>query len=110
MELTLDEAERRMVIYVQSSSNHKPHPLSVETLDAKFDHEGQEYDTEFVADPRSDDPDRSSSRFALSIDKLPQQLLASNQFTLQLSFTSGGETSAVSIFHDNDHVHDYHHD
>lgn len=110
MEFTLDEERRRMVIYVQESATHKPHPLAVGTLDAKFKADGQNFDAKFAADPRPNDPQGSSSRFAFSVDKLPQQLLASNQFQLEISYSADGRTSAVTILHNNDHTHDYRHD
>lgn len=110
MEFTLDETRRRIVIYVHESDSHQPHPLAAETLAAAFEADGQHTDVVFEADPRPNDPSGRTSRFALSLDKLPQQLLASDHFQLQLSFPSAGGTVTGSITHRNDHVHEYRHD
>ena len=109
-ELTLDHKRRRMVVYVLESESHQPHPLTVTKLDATFKDEGREFDATFTADPQPEDPAGSSSRFALSFDELPQQLVSSNQFQLELSFTSNGEYFTGSMLHANDHAHEYHHD
>ncbi len=110
MELTVDEQRRRLVLYVQESVKHKPHSLPVETVAAKFETDGHVFDTLFEADPRSSDPRGGSSRFALSLDDLPQQLLASNRFQLSLSYSVDGRRIDVGIAHENDHSHDHHHD
>jgi hypothetical protein len=110
MEFTLDETRRRIVIYVHETNTHKPHPLAGETLAAAFEVDGQRTDVTFDADPRPNDPSGHTSRFALSLDKLPQQLLASDDFQLKLLYPSAGGTITGSITHRNDHVHEYRHD
>lgn len=110
MEFALDEKRRRMVIYVQASETHEPHALAVDTLSAQLVADGRSSDVKFVADPRPKDPQGLSSRFAISLDKIPQQLLASNQFQLKLSYSADGSTISGSIRHSSDHTHAYHHD
>jgi hypothetical protein len=110
MELTVDEQRRRLVLYVQESVKHKPHSLPVETVAAKFEADGQVFDARFEPDPRSSDSPGGASRFALSLDELPQQLLASNRFELSLSYSVDGRRIDVGIAHENDHSHDHHHD
>lgn len=111
MEFTLDEKRRRMVIYVQASDYHNPpHALAVDKLIAKFQADGRSTDVTLAADPLPKDPQGLSSRFAISLDKLPQQLLASNQFLLTLSYSDDGRIITGSIRHSNDHTHNYHHE
>ncbi len=110
LELTLDEKRRRLVIYGQDSDSHQPIALEVDTLRARFESDGFDFETAFSADPRSSDTKGQSSRFALSLDSLPQQLLAANRFVLTVWYPSQGETISVSIVHRNDHSHTYRHD
>lgn len=110
MEFTLDGRRRRMVIYVEESGAHKPYPLALDQLEAEFEADGQSTGVTFPADPRSSDPEGHASRFSLSLDKLPQQLLASERYVLKISHSIAGENVTVSFSHDNDHGHEYHHD
>lgn len=110
MEFTLDEKRRRLVIYVYDKGTQQPHSLDVKTLNAEFVADGHNSNVTFAAAPRSKDPQNTSSRFALSLDKLPQQLLASNQFELKFSFSDAGKNITGSMMHNNDHTHHYHHD
>ncbi|MDM4014651.1 hypothetical protein [Roseiconus lacunae] len=110
LELTLDEEGRRMVIYVQESGEHQPYPLPVDQLNGKFESRGDVFEVSFQSDPRSDESRAFSSRYALSLDKLPQQLVATNHFVLKLSYSMEGNTFSAAIPHSNDHTHEYHHD
>lgn len=110
VELTLDEKRRRMVIYVHESGVPNPHPLLGDSLSGHFEAEGRSTAVTFSADPRPDDPRGHASRFVLALDTLPQQLLASDQFVLRLSYAADGETITASIPHKNNHVHEYRHD
>ena len=110
MELTIDNRLRRMVVYVQDSKTHNPYPLPVDKLNATFETKDQIFEGEFSADPISSDPKGNSSRFALSLDKMPQQFIAYDRFILKLSYSAGGITSQAKLSHENDHSHNYHHD
>lgn len=110
MEFTLNEKQRRIVIYVQESGAPRPHPLAVDSLSGVFEADGQTVDVTFVADPRPDDPEGRASRFVLALDTLPQQLLVSDNFLLNLSYNSAGRQITASIPHNNNHAHEYRHD
>ncbi len=110
MELTIDNRRRRMVVYVQDSKTHNPYPLPVDKLNATFETDNQSFEGEFSADPRPSDPKGNSSRFALSLDKIPQQFIGYDRFILKLSYSAGGITNQAILAHDNDHSHNYHHD
>ena len=110
MEFTLDEERRKMVIYVQDSDSHRPHALAVDTLVANLKAGEQSADLEFEADPLPKEPAGHASRFSMSLDRIPQQLLTSNQFSLKLSFSVDGKSIDGSMSHHNDHTHEYHHD
>lgn len=110
LELTVDEKQRRMVVYCQSASSHQPLGIAAETLKAKFESSSVEFDTAFTADPRKSDGDGQSSRYALGLDKLPQQLASADRFVLTIWYPAEGEVHEVSIIHRNDHSHEYHHD
>ncbi|MEM8670096.1 MAG: hypothetical protein AAGG48_21390 [Planctomycetota bacterium] len=109
LELTVDQRQRRMVIYFQASKTHEPVPLPTKTLDAEFVTD-QVFEAVFTADPRPTDAEGISSRFMVRLDQLPQQLLAFNEFLLRISWWANGERIEVELTHTNDHVHDYHHD
>ncbi|MEO1495633.1 MAG: hypothetical protein AAFV43_00615 [Planctomycetota bacterium] len=110
IELTADEKRRRIVLYVLDATTAEPYPLRIDALDGAFEIAGQSVEVTFVPDPRPDDPEDHASRFAIELDKLPQQLLLSNEFELKLSYTAGGKAIAATIPHRNDHAHEYHHD
>ena len=110
LEFTLDEARRRMVVYVQESGSSRPHLLADDSLSGQFETDGRSIDVTFEADPRPDDPQGHASHFVLSLDKLPQQLLTSEQFVLKFSYVAADRTITASIPHKNDHAHEYRHD
>ena len=110
LELAVDQNRRRMVLYVLQPDLAKPYPLPVDSLSGRFETEGQSLAVTFTAAPRVDDPEGQASRFALPLDQLPQQLLVSGRFVLNLSYEVEGQTVTASIPHDDDHGHKYRHD
>ena len=110
MEFTVDDQRRKIVIYIQERDTRNPYPLPIDRLDASFDAGGQSVDVIFTAEPRPGEPTGTSSRFSLSLDKIPQQLVVSNQFVLSVTCSFNGETITGSIHHNNDHEHAYNHD
>lgn len=110
VEFTLDPERQRMVLYVQEPGGSRPHPLATDSLSGRFKADGKAVDVTFAADPRPDDPPGSSSRFALGLDRLPQQLQVSDRFVLKLSYVDAGRTVTASVAHNNDHGHKYRHD
>lgn len=109
-ELTADEKQKRIVLYVQEAITHRPFPLPLKTLLGKIKSGGKEYDVAFESDPRPTDPQDSSSRFFLSLESLPQQATAFEEFGLTIGFSFDGSEMNASIFHRNDHNHQYKHD
>ena len=109
LEFALNEKRRQMVIYIQKAETHEPCPLATEKLNVEFQSGASKFETAFSSTPQPKETEGQSSRFTLSLDKLPQQLLASNQFLLKVWFTVNGETFTATIRHSNDHAHDYHH-
>ncbi|MEM6690461.1 MAG: hypothetical protein AAF664_13595 [Planctomycetota bacterium] len=110
LEFTLDESRRRIVIYVQERETHRPFPLAAMTLDAKFISGSIEFESAFAADPRPEDPPGSSSRFALSLDSLPQQIISANRFQVNISISLGSGEVTANMSHNSDHGHTYQHD
>lgn len=111
MELTIDKERRRMLIYVHRATTYEPHPLPIKTLKGTIQSaDGGSFDVVFIAIPRSSDPSGSSSRFSLSLDRIPQQLLATNQYLLKLSYSTDGNDCRAVFPHRNDHAHKYKHD
>ena len=110
MEFTVDEKRQKLVVYVHEKKSRNPFPLDVDELTATFSASDQSFEVTFAAEPRPSDPDGTSSRFTLDLDQLPQQMIGSNQFELQLTYSFLGKTITGSISHENDHSHDYSHD
>ncbi|MEM6472842.1 MAG: hypothetical protein AAF802_24990 [Planctomycetota bacterium] len=109
-EFTVDSRTRRMVLYSQEAGTREPYALATDHVDAEFGANGEIYDATFNADPQSDDPEGRSSRFVLSLDKVPQQLAASHDYTLTLSFSSDGGVVSGKMSHHDDHSHQFDHD
>lgn len=110
LEFTLDEQRRRLVIYGQSSDSHEPVALATKDLRAKFESDGVVFETAFGAEPRHSEASGTSSRFALRIDDLPQQLLTADLFELTVWYPWEGKTHSAEMTHRNDHAHKYRHD
>lgn len=110
IEFTLDATRRRIVLYVHEEGGAAAYPLPVDSLSGQFKADGRSTDVTFAADPRSDDPPGHASRFVLALDTLPQQLLASDEFELMISYRGDGGAATASIPHKNDHAHSYRHD
>ena len=110
MEFTVDLGRRKIVIYTYEEPSHSPFPIPVSHLDAEFKSGGKSYDLTFAADPRTSDPQGNSSRFSISLDELPQQIMNASRFTIDVSYTVGGNTMYASMVHSNNHQHEYHHD
>ena len=110
LELTINQTRRCITIYATESETHSPYPLPYTSLQARFTTLDQVFECVFLADPRTSDPEGRSSRFALSLDNLPQQFIAANQYELRTFSDDGGNTLEAILSHDNNHTHDYHHD
>ncbi|MEM9412288.1 MAG: hypothetical protein AAGA30_14330 [Planctomycetota bacterium] len=110
MEFTVDEKGREIVIYVHEQGTQKPFPIEVVSLDAKLGAGDVVINVTFRAKPRITDPAGSSSRFVLSLNDIPQQMLAASRFRLTVSCPVEGKVITGIINHYNNHAHKYIHD
>ena len=110
LEFTLDEAARKLIIYVFGNSSNTPMAIPVKQMNATFESGGRRFQSTFAADPRDSDPQGCSSRFSLNVNDLPQQLMNAGEFKINISYTVGEKTITALMQHKNNHQHNYSHD
>ncbi|HBE69810.1 MAG TPA: hypothetical protein DDW52_16820 [Planctomycetaceae bacterium] len=110
LELTIDDANRRIVVYAEAVGSNQPFAVDATQLKAKFESDDLDFSTTLSSDPRKSDPKGESSRFAISLDELPQQLFTADEFRMTVWYPDADETHSVSMLHRNDHAHSYRHD
>ena len=83
-EFTQDSERRRIVIYANAARSNQPFALPTHHLKGRLTSGRVAFDVSIKADPRETDPTGESSRFALSFNSIPQQLLESNEFVVKV--------------------------
>jgi hypothetical protein len=110
LEFTLDADRRRIVIYSNFLDTEEACPLEASHLIGEVSSGQVSFDVKFTADPRPSDVTGQSSRFELSFNSIPQQMMEKNQFLVTVWFKANDEVISASLFHRNDHRHSYNHD
>ena len=105
LEFLSSNQRNRLELNVLDAKTHKPHSIDVQKIQATFQTGDQEIPVSLQADPRTDDPSQTASRFVIPFAELPQQLRLLNEFQVTFQVELEGKSVTGKLDHQDDHEH-----